>query len=241
MEAGERGNHGVSKSMIGNMQKTDNGMKNHIYILDTYLLENTGTFDKWYRKMPPERREKIDSFHFLKDRRLSLGAGILLYKCLLREGITDGKLSFAENGKPFLADRRDIHFNLSHSENMAVCAVSDRPVGVDIEACRHFENDLADFAFHKSEIDYIRRKENDADMAFTRLWTIKESVMKYFGTGLSLEPKEIYVDMRGGISAFCERYHCGNIYFAGYDVKGYAVTVCSGYKDFSGRPEWVTP
>ncbi len=219
---------------------TDDGMKNHIYILDAHSLENIGTFDKWYEKMPIERRKKIDSFYFLKDKRLSLGAGILLRECLSREGITDIKLSYGENGKPFLTDRRDIYFNLSHSGNMVVCACSDRPVGVDIEMRRHFEDDLINFVYHKSETEHIRNNANDADMLFTRLWTIKESVMKYFGTGLSLEPKEIYIDMRG-VNAFCEKYNCGNIYFAEYSVEEYVITACSEYKDFSNRLERIIP
>ena len=216
-------------------------MKNHIYILDACSLENTDTFDRWHSKMPMERRKKIDSFCFLKDRRLSLGAGILLYEGLLREGVTDVRLSYGKNGKPFLMDRQDLCFNLSHSGNMAVCAFSDRPVGVDIEAYRHFENDLVNFAYHQSETDYIRSREKDADRAFTKLWTIKESVMKYFGTGVDLEPKDLYIDMRGGIGAFCDQYDCGNLYFAEYAVKGYAMTVCSEYEKFSGGLEWITP
>ncbi len=216
-------------------------MKNHIYILNTHLLENVGTFDKWYSVMPTERRKKIDSFYFSKDKKLSLGAGILLHKGFLLEGITNTELMYGENGKPFLANRQDVCFNLSHSENMVICAFSDMPVGADIEAYHHFDDELANFVYHKSETEYIHNNMNDADAGFTRLWTIKESIMKYFGTGLSLEPKEIHIDMQNGINAFCKRYNCGNIYFTEYNTDEYYITVCSGYKDFSNMLEWIIP
>lgn len=160
-------------------------MKNHIYILDTNLLASIGTFDMWYRKMSVERRKKIDAFYFFKDKCLSLGAGILLSNGLFREEITDTELSYGENGKPFLCGRDDIYFNISHSEKMVICAFSDRPVGADIEAYRHFDDDLANFVYHESEIRQICSSGIDADIGFTQLWTIKESIMKYFGTGLN--------------------------------------------------------
>lgn len=216
-------------------------MKNHIYILDTNLLESIGTFDMWYRKMPVERRKKIDAFYFLKDKCLSLGAGILLSNGLFREGITDAELSYGENGKPFLCGRDDICFNISHSEKMVICAFSDRPVGADIEAYRHFDDDLANFVYHKSEIGQICSSGIDADIGFTQLWTIKESIMKYFGTGLTLEPKEIIIDMRDGVSAFCSKYNCENVCFTQHSANGYYLTVCSEYKAFSDTLEWIVP
>ena len=216
-------------------------MENHIYILDTHWLESSTVFDKWYKIMPTERRQKIDSFYFSKDKRLSLGVGILLHKGFLHEGITNTELSYGENGKPFLANKQDVYFNLSHSENMVICAFSDMPVGVDIEAYRHFDDELANFVYHKSELEHIHNNSDDADAGFTRLWTIKESVMKYFGTGLSLEPKEICIDMQNGISAFCKKYNCRNIYFTEYNSGEYYMTVCSEYKFFSNRLEWIIP
>jgi phosphopantetheinyl transferase len=80
-------------------------------------------------------------------------------------------------GKPFFPARPDICFNLSHSRGAAVCAVHDRPVGIDMEKLRPAPKRLA---------------KGMADEAFFRLWTAKEATVKRQGLGVSalLRPME---------------------------------------------------
>ncbi len=72
-------------------------------------------------------------------------------------------------GKPFFPERPDICFNLSHSRGAAVCALHDRPVGVDVEKIRPAPKRLA---------------AGLADEAFFRLWTAKEATVKRRGLGI---------------------------------------------------------
>ncbi len=60
-----------------------------------------------------------------------------------------------ENGQPYLTAAPDVHFSLSHSAAWAVCAVSDHPVGVDIQQCRSFKPNIADRFFHPDEVQYL--------------------------------------------------------------------------------------
>ena len=46
------------------------------------------------------------------------------------------EFGYTEKGKPFLLDRPDIHFSISHTKNAILVAISDAPIGVDIEAFR---------------------------------------------------------------------------------------------------------
>ena len=46
------------------------------------------------------------------------------------------EFGYTEKGKPFLLDRPDIHFSISHTKNAILLAISDAPIGVDIEAFR---------------------------------------------------------------------------------------------------------
>lgn len=63
--------------------------------------------------------------------------GEILAKTVIKNtfGIDIAKQNFTytEHGKPYLPDYSDVHFNISHSEKYVVCAVSDKPVGVDIQ------------------------------------------------------------------------------------------------------------
>ena len=73
-------------------------------------------------------------------------------------------------GKPFFPSRPEICFNLSHSHGAAVCAIHDKPVGIDVEKLRPAPRRLAG---------------DMGDEAFFRLWTAKEATVKQRGEGIA--------------------------------------------------------
>lgn len=75
-----------------------------------------------------------------------------------------------EGGKPFFPAYPGICFNLSHSHGAAVCALHDKPVGVDVEKLRPAPRRLA---------------KGMEDEAFFRLWTAREATVKRRGEGIS--------------------------------------------------------
>lgn len=214
-------------------------MKNHLYAIDTKALQDRDIFDFWYGKMTPERRKKTDAFRFDKDKRLSLGAGILLREGLLRAGVQDISVAYGEHGKPYLKAVKDIYFNLSHSGQVVVCAVSDREVGADVEAVRGFNKKLTDYVFVESEKAFIENGKDCPDRLCTKLWTAKESVMKYFGTGIGLEPKRICINMKKPVRVQCEGYDTNQLRLTFYKHDDYYITICSEYEDFASKPEWI--
>ena len=212
---------------------------NHLYILDTTQLNNNELFSLWYDKMPEYRKKKIDAFRFMKDKKLSLGAGVLLYKCFEQVGISEPEIVYNKYDKPALAGNASVHFNLSHSGQIAVCAVSDQPVGADVEVKQHFEEHLVEQIYSQDEIQYVTSHFSDPDDGYTLIWTVKESIMKYLGTGLSLVPENIKVDLERPIKAVCSEHHIDDLHFSNYRLDGYSVTVCSEYENFTDSPEWV--
>ena len=205
--------------------------ENHLYILDTKTLDDQAVYDRWYKKMPASRREKIDKYRFEKDKRLSLGAGILIQIGLTRAGADEISIRYGEHGKPYLADNEDIFFNVSHSGTFSVCAVSCQPTGTDVEVIRKFDERLKSYVFNHPP-------QTDADC--TRLWTIKESVMKYLGTGVSLGAKNIHVNMTEPITVTCDRYDTTGLYISSYSIDDAFVSVASEFAKFA-VPEYIDP
>ena len=87
------------------------------------------------------------------------------------------------NGKPYFPGHPERQFNLSHSGGLALCALSDAPVGADIEVIRPRRENLPAYVFKGK--DYERYQTLGGDWnAFYTLWTEVESVIKYTGEGL---------------------------------------------------------
>ena len=105
-------------------------------------------------------------------------------------------ISIAEGGKPYLINEPNVHFSLSHSAGWAVCALSDHPVGVDIERCEPGRQDVASRFFHKDEVRYLNSLlPSMRDDAFYKLWTLKESFVKSTGRGLDLPLRSFRIDI----------------------------------------------
>jgi 4'-phosphopantetheinyl transferase len=156
---------------------------------DVSELEDPALMSRGLERLPwPERRQRVGRYRFAADQRLCLGAGLLAAHMLRRAGASDLSLGYAEHGKPYLVSHPSIHFNLSHAGNLAVCAVSDAPVGVDVEVVRDHDAALARHCLQGEELDWLARADDPA-LAFTRLWVRKESYVKLTGSGLSCEPR----------------------------------------------------
>ncbi len=93
-----------------------------------------------------------------------------------------------ENGRPFLTGGgKDLHFNLSHSGDVALVAVASAPVGVDVERIK----EMADFAkiarrhFAPVELESVlQTAAEEQPRAFHAIWTRKEAFVKATGLGL---------------------------------------------------------
>lgn len=147
----------------------------------------------------PERLELIDRRHG-PARAQSFAASLLLEYAVAKQYPAAAHplaIDLAPGGKPYLVAAPDIHFSLSHSGGWAVCALSDRPVGVDIERRTPGRRDVAERFFHKEETQYLNSLPLCArEDAFYSLWTLKESFVKATGRGLRLPLRSFCVDIR---------------------------------------------
>ena len=162
-----------------------------IYYLDTGPLKDRDLFRHYYEQMSEERRKKINFFRFDKDKRLSLGAGILTDRGLAAFGYREKEMQYGltANRKPVFLNAPELHFNVSHSGCMVMAAFSDRCVlGCDIEEMAENEPEIFRPYFDRLEYAEILKEETEADRldTFYRLWTAKESFMKATGLGMEL-------------------------------------------------------
>ena len=99
-------------------------------------------------------------------------------------------------GKPFFPHRPDLHFNLSHSGDLALCGVGVAPLGVDIEVIRPRRAGLARYICSPEEYAWYEELGGDWESLYT-IWTLKEARVKCTGEGLRQRPEAIAVPLIG--------------------------------------------
>ena len=93
--------------------------------------------------------------------------------------------------KPFIKSIYPFQFNISHSGQCVVCALTSGRVGIDIEKM-DYRIDINDFAyvFSQKELDFIYAGSTPYRQ-FYKLWTLKECILKAKGTGFLTSPIEV--------------------------------------------------
>jgi len=127
----------------------------------------------------PNRNNRAQLFKFEEDRLRCVGAGYLLYEKLHLE---DKDISIGEKGKPYASDTA-MQFSISHSGEYVVLAVSSSMVGVDIEKTGRVKPEVARKILTEAEYKWY---EENPEENFSKLWTMKESVSKVLGKGLTM-------------------------------------------------------
>jgi 4'-phosphopantetheinyl transferase len=138
--------------------------------------------------------ERAARFHFERDRNRYIAGRGLLREALgnyLKMPPAEVPLVYGPNGKPLLqtaSNRTTIHFNLAHSQNLALLAVTYAgQVGVDVERLRPLSdaNELVNRFFSARESAAFESvPEAQKPTAFFNLWTRKEAWLKATGEGI---------------------------------------------------------
>lgn len=159
-----------------------------------YLNDDIEHFD-WEAALPllsEQRREQCLKFKHNQGRKTCAAAYLLLCEGLRQEyGITEPPVfEYGEHGKPTIVGHPEIFFNVSHCKEAAICVLSDKPVGVDIESMRRYSESLARYTMNDEEMAQILQAERP-EVEFIRLWTLKEAILKRSGEGISRDMKHV--------------------------------------------------
>ena len=142
--------------------------------------------------LDPGERRRAAAFAFDRDRRPFQAAQAL--KRLMLTAAVGGRIppaawrfEIGPKGKPFVAGGAGPAFNLSHTAGLAAVAVSRRcDPGLDVERLDRSPPDPVDAFLTPAEAAWLaRRPANARGLAFFRLWTLKEALIKATGEGLS--------------------------------------------------------
>jgi 4'-phosphopantetheinyl transferase len=179
----------------------------HVWAFD---LEAPETFVALCRSvLSDEERHRADRFVFERDRIHYTVAHAVLRHLLSRycdQNPGSLRFSITPSGKPALltgtGDASPICFNLTHSEDRAMLAVSaGRELGVDLEKVRSNIEALAisRHYFFGSEREAIEKAPpEERDNVFFRYWVAKEAVLKAQGVGLGFPLDRFRVDFLPG-------------------------------------------
>ena len=125
-----------------------------------------------------------------------------------------------EGGKPFFPEREELHFNLSHSGELALCALDSAPVGVDIQLIREWRSSLPRRVCSADELAWLEQQP-DFWPAFTLLWTLKEARVKESGRGLTASIRGIRVPLPADGPMGLD-----GLWFRTWSGPGWAAAVC---------------
>ncbi|MBQ3548668.1 MAG: 4'-phosphopantetheinyl transferase superfamily protein [Oscillospiraceae bacterium] len=136
-------------------------------------------------QMGSERRRRISDFPAEDDRKRS-AAGELLLRQALSEALgcspEEAPLVWEDSGKPAAA-ADGVYLSLSHSGPWVLCAIHDRPMGVDVEVIRSADQKFMLRACSESEMAYIAFGREGCYRRFWECWTAKEALFKVTGKG----------------------------------------------------------
>jgi len=172
--------------------------------------------DSLAKKMPIIRFKEYLKYRNDSDKIKNVVSYLLILKYLNDRNISiEPKIAITNLNKPYFANI-DLHFNISHSDNMIVVAFSEDPVGVDVEL-------IEDIIIKNSSIFSAQELEKyeeylNCSKFKTKVWTIKESYTKMLGLGLNFAFSNISLDLtKDNIKyddCFIDSFLIGNYYLS---------------------------
>jgi 4'-phosphopantetheinyl transferase len=144
--------------------------------------------DELFQRLTVEEQARALRYKIAKAReQFAIGRGLLrgLLGACLDVAPAAVPLAYLPSRKPVLCgDSPPLHFNVTHTDGVAVIALSRRRVGVDVERVRPIENrdGLVERYFSRAEaVAYRDLAEYHRQAGFFRGWTTKEAVIKAAG------------------------------------------------------------
>lgn len=154
-------------------------------------IDDLTFINQWRKKLDLLPKEIVNhclKFHQEADQKKRFLGYWLLKELLLVNGLNLNNLnqiSFGKFKKPYFLNETNLHFNLSYSGDLAICALSNHPIGIDIEKINpniNLENYKS--VFVEKIWDNIFTSDTPL-LSFYTHWTLMEAVIKADGNGIT--------------------------------------------------------
>jgi 4'-phosphopantetheinyl transferase len=180
------------------MSPTDLLHEVHAWEINPATIPAAGLYDRCFDWLSEQEQAKWQKFATAELRHDYLAARVLSRSSLSKYAQVEPQeweFDIGPHGKPFISSPADftaIKFNLTHTNELAICAVSlNSEVGVDAEdisrpvevseIARHFFSD-------QDRLELAHRTDQERKTRFFEIWVQKECYLKGCGTGLIREP-----------------------------------------------------
>jgi 4'-phosphopantetheinyl transferase len=168
----------------------------HVYCLDISEVKDNNYIDL----LDDDEKNRAEKFRFSHHQTRFVAAHGSMRKIFIHYLQDNPVILQMPHGKPFLKDYPHIQFNLSHSKNKALLALTlDVPLGIDLEYMRKNPDmmGIAKRFFSAAEAASLQHSPNMRTL-FYQLWTRKEAYLKLKGVGISSGNEGLEQDIPAG-------------------------------------------
>ncbi|MEM9088585.1 MAG: 4'-phosphopantetheinyl transferase superfamily protein [Cyanobacteria bacterium P01_F01_bin.53] len=200
------------------LPKTEANADKAVQVWRIPLEVSDDTLNRYLACLSEDEMNRANRFRFADDRRrFAVARGTLrhLLGQQFEQPPSDIEFCYGEYGKPEMGKQTsqiashkkshrknqpascDFHFNLSHSGEIALCALGhNRQVGIDIEKLKPMKRleSMMERCFVGSEQSHIQRADNPSH-TFLQYWTCKEAYLKAIGLGLIQSMQTVEVQL----------------------------------------------
>ncbi|MGG7177905.1 4'-phosphopantetheinyl transferase family protein [Clostridium paraputrificum] len=205
---------------------------NKIFIIKTLDVEDE-KLNKICEYICCEKRTRVNKLFNKKDKIQTLIAEILIRGHLIENyNMKNEAIFFEKNsyGKPYVKTVENFHYNISHSGEFVVVAISEYEIGIDIEEIKGIEYiDIAKNFFTNNELEYITSVNDGRGLErFYDIWTLKEAYIKFKGIGLSIPLNSFAISFyKDNSITVNEEFYCAKYLLNQINIiPGYKLSIC---------------
>jgi 4'-phosphopantetheinyl transferase len=164
----------------------------HIHIWQVHLSQDQPYINELFLLLSEDEKQRANRFHFpIHQQRFIIARASLrtILASYIHQDPQDLQFVYTNHEKPFLKDTPDLQFNLSHSDDLAIYAITkDQALGIDIEKIKdEYHQGIVQRFFSANEQRAIEELSDELKPhAFYQIWAKKEAIVKTIGKGLNL-------------------------------------------------------